>query len=52
MTDKWDPDFMGCNQSGLEINGLHWVSMKPDTQKVKSDAKGIKLVPGVSWCEE
>lgn len=31
MSDKWDPDFMGCNRSGLEINGLRWQSMKSDT---------------------
>lgn len=52
MTDKWDPDFMGCNQSWLEINEVHRESMKSDTQKVKSDAKGIKSVPGASWCDE
>lgn len=39
---------MRCNQSWLEINEVHRESMKSDTQKVKSDAKGIKSVPGVS----
>lgn len=48
MTDKRDPDFMGCNRSQLEINE----SMKSDTLKLKSDAEGIKLAAGVSRCEE